>query len=88
MEFQQAHEIKPRPATLFMMAQCEYLLGELSYADFVAAIALQLVAPVSNDFIRLGAATRACCTDAALGARYAGLVAWRDRRYAKHRIRS
>lgn len=32
VEFQQAHEIKPRPATLFMMAQCEYLLGELPTA--------------------------------------------------------
>ena len=32
VEFQRAHEIKPRPATLFMMAQCEYLLGTLPTA--------------------------------------------------------
>lgn len=32
VEFQRAHEIKPRPATLFMMAQCEYLLGALPVA--------------------------------------------------------
>jgi hypothetical protein len=32
VEFQRAHEIKPRPATLFMMAQCEYLLGALTTA--------------------------------------------------------
>ena len=32
IEFQRAHEIKPRPATLFMMAQCEYLLGSLRQA--------------------------------------------------------
>lgn len=32
IEFQRAHEVKPRPATLFMMAQCEYLLGQLRQA--------------------------------------------------------
>jgi hypothetical protein len=32
IEFQRAHEIKPRPATLFMMGQCEYLLGSLRQA--------------------------------------------------------
>ena len=32
VEFQRAHEIKPRPATLFMMAQCEYLVGSLTVA--------------------------------------------------------
>lgn len=32
IEFQRAHELKPRPATLFMMAQCEYLLGALTQA--------------------------------------------------------
>jgi hypothetical protein len=32
VEFQRAHEIKPRPATLFMMAQCEYLVGALPVA--------------------------------------------------------
>jgi hypothetical protein len=32
IEFQQANELKPRPAALFMMAQCEYLLGRLKEA--------------------------------------------------------
>ncbi|MEO8214925.1 MAG: hypothetical protein ABI560_17115, partial [Myxococcales bacterium] len=32
IEFQRAHEVKPRPATLFMMGQCEYLLGLLREA--------------------------------------------------------
>ena len=32
IEFQRAHEVKPRPATLFMMGQCEYLLGSLRLA--------------------------------------------------------
>jgi hypothetical protein len=32
IEFQTADELKPRPAALFMMAQCEYLLGRLKEA--------------------------------------------------------
>jgi hypothetical protein len=32
IEFQRAHETKPRPATVFMMAQCEYFLGMLTRA--------------------------------------------------------
>jgi hypothetical protein len=33
IEFTKANEIKPRPAALFMMAQCEYLLGNLKAAS-------------------------------------------------------
>jgi hypothetical protein len=32
IEFRSANELKPRPAALFMMAQCEYLLGHLKEA--------------------------------------------------------
>src|SRR5499427_10204913 len=32
IEFSKANEIKPRPAALFMMAQCEYLMGRLREA--------------------------------------------------------
>ena len=32
IEFHAADDLKPRPATLFMMAQCEYLLGRLKDA--------------------------------------------------------
>jgi len=32
IEFKAANELKPRPAALFMMAQCEYLLGRLKDA--------------------------------------------------------
>jgi hypothetical protein len=32
IEFERANELKPRPAALFMMAQCEYLLGRLKEA--------------------------------------------------------
>ena len=33
IEFSKANEIKPRPAALFMMAQCEYLMGRLREAS-------------------------------------------------------
>jgi len=33
IEFSKANEIKPRPAALFMMAQCEYLMGRLKDAS-------------------------------------------------------
>src|SRR5262247_1148575 len=32
IEFSRANQIKPRPAAVFMMAQCEYLLGRLKAA--------------------------------------------------------
>ena len=32
IEFERANQIKPRPAAVFMMAQCEYLLGRLKGA--------------------------------------------------------
>lgn len=32
LEFKAANDLKPRPAALFMMAQCEYLLGQLKEA--------------------------------------------------------
>jgi hypothetical protein len=33
IEFSRANEIKPRPAALFMMAQCQYLMGRLKDAS-------------------------------------------------------
>jgi tetratricopeptide (TPR) repeat protein len=32
LEFRAANNLKPRPAALFMMAQCEYLIGQLKAA--------------------------------------------------------
>lgn len=32
LEFRAANQLKPRPAALFMMAQCEYLIGQLKAA--------------------------------------------------------
>lgn len=69
------------------LAGREYLLDGFSYADVTIAVAMQLVSPVANEFIRLGKATRVCCTDEALAEKYADLVRWRDSVYAKHRAR-
>lgn len=63
----------------------DYLLGSFGYADIVACGTLQAVSPVADEYIRLGPASRAIWTDAALLADYADLVAWRDRLYARHR---
>ncbi len=63
-----------------------YLLeGRLSYADIVMAVAMQLVAPVDDRYIRLGPETRKRCTVDPLVAKFAGLVKWRDELYQKHR---
>ncbi len=46
IEFTAANEIKPRPAAVFMMAQCEYLLGRLKearahYQDYIDQVGVQ-----------------------------------------------
>ena len=63
----------------------DYVYGELSYADIIASTAVQLVAPVSDAYIRLGLVKRRTWADAALAAEFSDLVAWRDALYAKHR---
>lgn len=64
----------------------KHLLGDsLSYADIVMAVSLQLLAPVSDTFIRLGPATRRVCTHAPIVEGFADLVAWRDEMYEAHR---
>lgn len=63
-----------------------HLFGEqLSYADIVMAVSLQLLAPVADTFIRLGPATRRVCTHPPIVEGFADLVAWRDEIYAAHR---
>jgi glutathione S-transferase len=62
-----------------------YLLGSFTYADILMAGLLQAVAPVSNEYIRLGPATRAIWSRPALAADFTDLVAWRDALYARHR---
>ncbi len=64
----------------------EHLLGDgFSYADIAMAAALQFVRPVDGRYIRLGPATRAVWTHAALASEFADLLAWRDRLYAAWR---
>jgi glutathione S-transferase len=62
-----------------------YLLGTFTYADIVMATLLQGVSPVSEDYIRLGPATRRVWTRTELAAEFADLLAWRDELYRRHR---
>jgi glutathione S-transferase len=61
------------------------VVGGLTYADLLMAVALHFVAPPAKPYLRLGRATRAAFTTPALAEAYADLVAWRDRLYAEHR---
>jgi glutathione S-transferase len=63
-----------------------YLVGgRFSHADISMAVTLQFVTPPGGDVLPLGPATRRSCTEPALAARYADLLAWRDDLYARHR---
>jgi glutathione S-transferase len=63
-----------------------HLVGDvLSYADVTMAAALQLLLPVDDRYIRLGAATREAWTHHELARDYADLFGWRDRLYAAAR---
>jgi glutathione S-transferase len=64
----------------------DYLCGEgFSYADIAMALVLQGVKPVTDEFLRLGPATREAWTNLDLCDRFPDLLAWRDRIYEKHR---
>jgi glutathione S-transferase len=64
----------------------EHLLdARFSYADVAMAVSLQFVAPLAEEYLHLGPATRASCRAPALADRFADLVAWRDRLYLRHR---
>jgi glutathione S-transferase len=65
----------------------KYVYDTFTFADVIAATALQFVSPVSNDIIRLGPATRRAWTEESLAAEFADLVSWRDAIYAEHRPR-
>lgn len=62
-----------------------HLLGDFTYADIVASTLLQGVAPVSDEYIRLGPATRRVWTQPELAAEFPDLVRWRDQLYRDHR---
>jgi glutathione S-transferase len=64
----------------------DYLVGgQFSYADICMATALQMVRPVTDEYIRLGPATRLAWTDDLLASKFPTLLAWRDGIYQKHR---
>jgi glutathione S-transferase len=68
-----------------LAAGSPYLLGTFSYADIAMTTLLQGVVPVADRFLKIGPATRAVWTQAALATEFADLVAWRDRIYETHR---
>ncbi len=61
--------------------------GTFSYADILAASALQGVAPPADRFLALPPATRRLWTHEQLATEFADLVAWRDAIYEKHRAK-
>jgi glutathione S-transferase len=63
----------------------DILLSTFSLADVVATCVLQIVSPVSNEYLRLGPATRDVWTTPSLKDAFSDLVAWRDDVYAKYR---
>lgn len=64
-----------------------YLLGGFTYADIVAATLLQGIAPVGDEYIRLGPATRAVWTRPEIAREFVDLIRWRDDLYREHRRR-
>jgi glutathione S-transferase len=63
----------------------EYVHGAFTYADIIAASALQVVAPVDDRYIPLSAVKRRAWSDSDLAVEFGDLVKWRDALYAKHR---
>jgi len=63
-----------------------FVLGDaFSYADICMASALQCVRPVTDEFLKIGPATRKAWTDDALASEYSDLLDWRDQIYESHR---
>jgi glutathione S-transferase len=67
------------------LAGDRYLLGSFTYADLALAVALQPVRPVSDEYLRLGPATRQAWTEPELAEQFADLLSWRDELYERHR---
>jgi glutathione S-transferase len=63
----------------------EYVHGTFTYADIIAATALQLVQPVSDRYIAISPVKRRTWSDPDLAEEFKELVQWRDRLYEKHR---
>jgi glutathione S-transferase len=64
----------------------KYVLGDVfSYADICMAVSMQFVRPVTDEFIKLGPASRRAWTDEALAREFSDLLTWRDGIYETHR---
>jgi glutathione S-transferase len=63
-----------------------YVVGDdFTYADIAMAMVVQFVVPVDNRYMPAGPPGVEPKPNQALATRFAGLVAWRDALYAKHR---
>lgn len=60
----------------------DYLTGQFSYADIAMAVVFEFVQP--GPHVRRGPAERRAWSDKRLAARYADLIAWRDRIWERH----
>jgi glutathione S-transferase len=63
----------------------EYVHGAFTYADIIAASALQFVEPVDDRYIPISPVKRRTWSDPELAGEFNDLVRWRDALYAKHR---
>jgi glutathione S-transferase len=63
----------------------ETLCAAFSYADIAMAVALQFIAPIETDIIRLGTESIGCWSEPELAHEFADLVAWRDALYTTKR---
>lgn len=62
-----------------------YFHDTFTYADIIAATALQFVKPVDDRYIAISPIKRRAWSDEDLAGEFAQLVQWRDALYAKHR---
>jgi glutathione S-transferase len=84
------HEQKVRETLAALRAglgESQYLLGTFTYADIAAATMIQGIAPVGDEYLRLGPATREVWTQPKLAKEFFDLVRWRDVLYREHRRR-
>jgi glutathione S-transferase len=84
----EAHEQAMRDALAKLregLGSGEYLLGDFTYADIAVATMLQGIAPVGDEYIRLGPATRKVWTQPKLASEFVDLIRWRDELYREHR---
>jgi glutathione S-transferase len=68
-----------------ILAGKAFVFDAFTYADVLAATALEFLEPVEDRYVPLGPATRQGLSDSAMIAEFADLVAWRDALYAAHR---